>query len=179
MLYESCLYNKRFFCFVLFFPEFTSTLNITIKSSRLSRCVDMSSSEGGQLRGPWTWHIPDKWLDPNESSVLYFLFMISGRCQGLVACTPITRFWWYQCQLLCCEMMLVSQMLRGRSVTRRFMRRDQREAGLTSITLKRKGQRPLEIRRRGEAKAEQRAACLENSMDRDDVRVGSTKQQIR
>lgn len=55
------------------------------------------------------------------------------------------------------------------------MGRDQREAGLTSITPKCKGQRPLEIQRCDEAKTEQRATCLENSMDPTDVSVGSMK----
>lgn len=139
-IYILWLYNKcsTSFLFTYYNIAFTSAKLVSIWKCEVH-------SEKGQLYRPWTWHIPDKWLHPNKTPVLQILFMISGRCQGLFMYALITGVKWFQCQLLCWIMMLVSQMLWGKSVTYRFMNRDQWEVWLTSITPKCKGQKSLEI----------------------------------
>lgn len=60
---------------------------------------DVLSWKRGQLYRPWTWHTPDKWLDPSKTRALYSVFMITRGCQGLFMYTLITSSQWPQCQL--------------------------------------------------------------------------------
>lgn len=71
------------------------------------------------------WHIPENWLDPNKTPVLTVACVYDLRkVSGSFHVNPDTGFLWSHCQMLCCVMMLVSQMLRGKSVTHRFMTGD-------------------------------------------------------